>query len=98
MENLIFEKWIDLGAGVSGLLKVARKVSEEDMLILLFIKDRPASIPASPTETRTVLLKVQGRAVTSDTGTTVDFGTAYPIATPEGKVTITKQFMKAFLK
>lgn len=98
MENLIFDKWIELGGGRLGFLNVARKQDDENMLLLLLEKtERAGAAGNSEAEPRTIQLVLQGRKVTAENGTQVDFGTAYPIATEQGKITITKQFMKAFL-
>lgn len=99
MENLIFDKWIELGGGRLGFLKVACKKDDENMVLLLLEK-RGGSGDAGDSEdgTRTIQLVLHGRKVTDENGTQVDFGTAYPIATEQGKITITKQFMKAFLR
>lgn len=94
MENIIFDKWIEIDNSHLGFLKIARKKNIENMIILLLIKDTSSQ---SCDNIKTIQLKVNGRTVTSENGTTIDFGTAYPFATPNGKITITKQFIKVFM-
>ena len=48
-------------------------------------------------EVKTIQLYLKGRVVTSQNGVTLDFGDAYPVATEEGKITITKKFIQSFL-
>ncbi len=90
MENIVFDQWINLGSKTEGLLKIAKKITDSQMLIVLCIRRNNII--------STKQLSLKGRVVASENGAVVDFGTAYPYATEEGKITITKQFMKAFIE
>lgn len=86
MENLIFNKWIEISATLTVKLVFVEK-SNNSGLITIYKKD-----DINPVKT----LVVNGRKVIDKSGKVLDFGDAYPIATDYGKEMITKQFIKAW--
>ena len=88
MENLIFNKWIEISATLTIKLVFVEK-SNNSGLITIYKKD-----DLNPVKT----LVVNGRKVIDKSGKVLDFGDAYPITTDYGKEMITKQFIKTWVE
>ena len=88
MDNIIFDKWIEIKNGVKVLIK--RKSNSGDNAILILEINENGNL-------RQKALLVKDRKVFDDSGKMIDFGDAYPITTEYGKNMITKKFISVWI-
>jgi len=89
MDNILFDIWIDLGKGRKAILKELQSIGWNTKILELTVKTEDSQYSKK--------LIAQGRQVADGSGNLIDFEGAYPYVTEEGKVTITKKFMFAFI-
>ncbi len=89
MENILLDQWIELSKGRSAILREISSIGWNAKILELTVK--------SAETVSSKKLIVQGRQVADGDGNLVDFGTAYPYATQQGKETITRKFIYAFI-
>lgn len=89
MENIVFDKWIELSKNRRALLKEISSVGWNAKILELMLE--------SDGRTQSKKLIVNGRQVADGQGNIVDFGTACPYATEEGKISITRKFIYTFI-
>ena len=88
MDNIIFDKWIEIQNGVKVLIR--RKSNSDDNAILILEINENGNL-------RQKALLVKDRKVFDDSGKMIDFGDAYPITTEYGKIMITKKFISVWI-
>jgi hypothetical protein len=88
MDNIIFDKWIDIKSGVK--VRIKRKSNTDDNAILILEINESEKI-------RQKALLVKDRKVFGDSGKMIDFGDAYPLTTEYGKIMITKKFISVWI-
>ena len=88
MDNIIFDKWIEIQNGVKVLIK--RKSNSDTNSILILDINENGNL-------RQKALLVKDRKVFDDSGKMIDFGDAYPITTEYGKNMITKKFISVWI-
>lgn len=82
MENIIFDKWIEIKKGVK--VRIKRKTNSDNSSVLIL------EINEDGIFKQKVLFEKE-RKVFDESGKIIDFGDAYPIVTEYGKIMITKK-------
>ncbi len=88
MENLIFDKWIEIKKGVK--VRIKRKTNSDNSSVLIL------EINEDGIFKQKVLFEKE-RKVFDESGKMIDFGDAYPIVTEYGKIMITKKFINVWI-
>ena len=88
MENIIFDKWIEIKKGVK--VRIKRKTNSDNSSILIL------EINEDGIFKQKVLFEKE-RKVFDESGKIIDFGDAYPIVTEYGKIMITKKFINVWI-
>lgn len=88
MDNIIFDKWIEIQNGVKVLIK-RKSNSDTNSFLILDINENG--------NLRQKALLVKDRKVFDDSGKMIDFGDAYPLTTEYGKIMITKKFISVWI-
>lgn len=88
MENIIFDKWIEIKKGVK--VRIKRKTNSDNSPVLIL------EINEDGIFKQKVLFEKE-RKVFDESGKMIDFGDAYPIVTEYGKIMITKKFINVWI-
>lgn len=88
MENIIFDKWIEIKKGVK--VRIKRKTNSDNSSVLIL------EINEDGIFKQKVLFEKE-RKVFDESGKMIDFGDAYPIVTEYGKIMITKKFINVWI-
>lgn len=88
MENIIFDKWIEIKKGVK--VRIKRKTNSDNSSVLIL------EINEDGIFKQKVLFEKE-RKVFDESGKMIDFGDAYPIVTEYGKIMITKKFINIWI-
>lgn len=88
MENIIFDKWIEIKKGVK--VRIKRKTNSDNSSVLIL------EINEDGIFKQKVLFEKE-RKVFDESGKIIDFGDAYPIVTEYGKIMITKKFINIWI-
>ncbi|MEE1212472.1 MAG: hypothetical protein UHO11_08250 [Treponema sp.] len=88
MENIIFDKWIEIKKGVK--VRIKRKTNSDNSSVLIL------EINEDGIFKQKVLFEKE-RKVFDESGKIIDFGDAYPIVTEYGKIMITKKFINVWI-
>lgn len=88
MENIIFDKWIEIKKGVK--VRIKRKTNSDNSSVLIL------EINEDEIFKQKVLFEKE-RKVFDESGKIIDFGDAYPIVTEYGKIMITKKFINVWI-
>lgn len=88
MENIIFDKWIEIKKGVK--VRIKRKTNSDNSSVLIL------EINEDEIFKQKVLFEKE-RKVFDESGKMIDFGDAYPIVTEYGKIMITKKFINVWI-
>lgn len=88
MENIIFDKWIEIKKGVK--VRIKRKTNSDNSSVLIL------EINEDGIFKQKVLFENE-RKVFDESGKMIDFGDAYPIVTEYGKIMITKKFINVWI-
>lgn len=88
MENIIFDKWIEIKKGVK--VRIKRKTNRDNSSVLIL------EINEDGIFKQKVLFEKE-RKVFDESGKIIDFGDAYPIVTEYGKIMITKKFINVWI-
>ena len=89
MENIIFDKWIEIKKGVK--VRIKRKTNSDNYSVLIL------EINEDGIFKQKVLFEKE-RKVFDGSGKIIDFGDAYPIVTEYGKIMITKKFINVWIE
>ena len=88
MDNIIFDKWIEIKKGVK--VRIKRKTNSDNSSVLIL------EINEDEIFKQKVLFEKE-RKVFDESGKIIDFGDAYPIVTEYGKIMITKKFINVWI-
>lgn len=88
MENIIFDKWIEIKKGLK--VQIKRKTNNDNSSVLIL------EINEDGIFKQKVLFEKE-RKVFDESGKIIDFGDAYPIVTEYGKIMITKKFINVWI-
>lgn len=88
MENIIFDKWIEIKKGLK--VRIKRKTNSDNSSVLIL------EINEDGIFKQKVLFEKE-RKVFDESGKMIDFGDAYPIVTEYGKIMITKKFINVWI-
>lgn len=88
MENIIFDKWIEIKKGLK--VRIKRKTNSDNSSVLIL------EINEDGIFKQKVLFEKE-RKVFDELGKMIDFGDAYPIVTEYGKIMITKKFINVWI-
>ena len=88
MENIIFDKWIEIKKEVK--VRIKRKTNSDNSSVLIL------EINEDGIFKQKVLFEKE-RKVFDESRKIIDFGDAYPIVTEYGKIMITKKFINVWI-
>lgn len=88
MENIIFDKWIEIKKRVK--VRIKRKTNSDNSSVLIL------EINEDGIFKQKVLFEKE-RKVFDESGKIIDFGDAYPIVIEYGKIMITKKFINVWI-
>lgn len=88
MENIIFDKWIEIKKGVK--VRIKRKTNSDNSSVLILEINEDGIFKQK-------VLFEKKRKVFDESGKIIDFGDAYPIVTEYGKIMITKKFINVWI-